>query len=95
MECTQLRLIAVKKANSVILYFLCKASAELVQLQEMQTSGELANIIRETFNEMLSGAQVITLRTTLCDEDLVRDGGFVTSSTAVSLSVNTIKSYCI
>ena len=69
LERTQLRLIAAKKGNSVILYFFCKTSADLVQLQDMQTSGKLENVIKELFNEMLSRTQVINLRTTLYDED--------------------------
>ena len=44
LECSQLRLIAAKRGNSVILYFFCQTMTELVHLKELQTSGKLANI---------------------------------------------------
>jgi len=69
LERTQLRLIAAKRGNSIILYFVCKTMAELVDLQDMQTSGKLANVVRETFNEMLSSAEITNLRISLYDED--------------------------
>src|SRR6218665_3802943 len=72
LECTQLRLIAAKRGNSVILYFFCKTLTDLIQLQEMQTSRKLTNVVEKTFNEMLSSAQIIKLRTALYDEDFSR-----------------------
>ena len=49
LECTQLRLIAAKKGNSVI-PDRSKTLTELVDLQEIQTSGKLANVVGEMFN---------------------------------------------
>src|SRR6218665_3540121 len=72
LECSQLRLIAAKRGNSIILYFFCHTLAELVDLQDMQTSGKLANVVEMTFNEMLSSAQISNLRISLYDEDFSR-----------------------
>ncbi len=71
LECTQLRLIAAKKGNSVIPYR-TKTLTELVNLQDMQTSGKLANVVGEMFNEMLSSAQITNLRISLYDEDFCK-----------------------
>ena len=43
--------------------------AELVDLRDMQTSGKLANVVREMFNEMLSSVQITNLIVSLYDED--------------------------
>ena len=69
LECSQLRLIAVKRGNSVILYFICKTMTEFVHLKEMQISGKLENVVGDMFHEMLSSAQIINLKISLYEED--------------------------
>lgn len=59
LEVAQLRIIGAKKGESVVLFVFCKTLTELLDLKEMQLSGELKSHLQTLFTQVISRSQFV------------------------------------
>ena len=89
-ERAQLKLIAAKKGQSVVLYVWCETVEELFHLHESLTSGHLKDSVELLFNHLLTTFQKVVLkRVTMQDEELKLIKGYITGDQLFCYQVST------
>lgn len=76
LAATQLKLIAVKKTSSILLYFLCETLKDLLLLEELEKTDRMKVSLKVVFNQLLSRDEVIRVKTKLFEDDCLKGERF-------------------
>lgn len=69
LELAQLKVIAAKKGQSVVVYIWCETVEELFRLYELLTSGHLRECVEQLFNQLLTWSQKVAVKDVKMNDD--------------------------